>query len=142
MNKETEHHRINPKSKNNLIQEPVKLQKTSLCTCDSSRAYILNGRLDDSRGRGKLQGSPEPWPGRLTRSRLESARVGEIGCPEAPRCAPRSSEKHTFGCGSKLNCMGLRGLWSMCPLTKIPFWYRLFEKHTFLRHTALIRTQG
>ena len=36
-----------------------------------------------------------------------------------------------FGCGSKLDGGGVRRLWSMFPLARVPFWYRFFEPQPF-----------
>ena len=31
----------------------------------------------------------------------------------------------------KIKQEGLRGFWSMFPLTRVPFWYRVFEPHPY-----------
>ena len=43
------------------------------------------------------------------------------------QCSPPAPGRLTFGCGSKFNQEGLRRCWSMFPLTRVPFWYRVFE---------------
>ena len=37
----------------------------------------------------------------------------------------------------KIEQEGLRRFWSMCPLTRVPFWYRFFEPQPYGRGSKI-----
>ena len=85
-----------------------------------------------------------------TNRRRVSGLRGGSGAESYERKAPKGSSKYGAVSGPeglefhgfpfdgtiwqwlKIKELGLRGFWSMFPLTRVPFWYRVLEPYPFL----------